>query len=46
MLGKGELTLEDISNALQISDNKTQLGYVAPASGLNLHSISYEDDIK
>ncbi|NME70524.1 tRNA pseudouridine(38-40) synthase TruA [Flammeovirga aprica] len=46
MLGKGELSLEDIKNALKASDDRTPLGYVAPASGLNLHAISYEDEVK
>lgn len=43
MLGRGELELNDIKEALLPQDDKTQLGYVAPASGLNLNAISYDE---
>ncbi|ANQ47960.2 tRNA pseudouridine(38-40) synthase TruA [Flammeovirga sp. MY04] len=44
MLGKGELSLDDIREALLPNDNRTQLGYVAPASALNLHKITFDKD--
>ncbi|OHX65032.1 tRNA pseudouridine synthase A [Flammeovirga pacifica] len=42
LLGRGELTLEDIQKALLPSDNTKQLGYVAPASALNLYKIEFD----
>ncbi|AZQ61633.1 tRNA pseudouridine(38-40) synthase TruA [Flammeovirga pectinis] len=45
MLGRGELTLDQIKESLEFSDIKKPLGYIAPASGLNLNAMSYEDEI-
>lgn len=40
-LGKGELSYENIKEALQ-TNNKMQLTYVAPGSGLLLNSLEFE----
>lgn len=40
-LGRGELTLSDIEDSL-LDDNKMQLTYVAPGSGLHLNTLEFE----
>lgn len=40
-LGKGEMTLEAIKLSLE-NDTKTVMNYIAPASGLILHSVNFE----
>ncbi len=40
-LGKGKLTLEDISNSLTL-EKTTRMEHIAPASGLILSKIDFE----
>ncbi|PKB44293.1 tRNA pseudouridine38-40 synthase [Cellulophaga sp. RHA19] len=42
-LGKGEVTLSDIEEALKL-DSTTKFVFVAPGSGLMLHSLDFKDD--
>ncbi|MDO1500544.1 tRNA pseudouridine(38-40) synthase TruA [Winogradskyella maritima] len=44
-LGKGDLTLDDIANSLK-ADSQWQMNFVAPASGLILHSVKFEEALK
>lgn len=43
-LGKGEVTLSDIEEALK-PNSTTKFVFVAPGSGLMLHSLDFKDDV-
>ncbi|WP_435313384.1 tRNA pseudouridine(38-40) synthase TruA [Cellulophaga fucicola] len=43
-LGKGEIAITEIENALKI-DSTTKFSFVAPGSGLMLHSLDFNDDV-
>lgn len=42
LLGRGELSLKDISESLKPNTPQLQMDYLAPASGLILHKIEFE----
>lgn len=42
-LGRGEITLEDISQSLVKSDSREHLEHPAPASGLILNTLTYDE---